>query len=135
MGKAVQFLLPEGAQYRRDLMPGICRARNFHFIIVQNLYPHREAGCEIVRRFAGGKLCGVYTVAQKSRQQTAHFPIALSGSKIFDDLISVLVRQQAGGQDLPEALVELAEVSRQKICNMAVPAVPQKHSNKTVLGF
>ena len=30
-------------------MPGICRARNFHFIIVQNLYPHGEAGCEIVR--------------------------------------------------------------------------------------
>ena len=92
-GKAVQFLLPQRTQHRGDLMPGVRRTRNFHFIIVQNFYPHGEAGCEIVRHFAGGKLRSVYTVAQKSRQQTAHFPIAFSGSKIFDDLISVLVGQ------------------------------------------
>ncbi|CUO68704.1 Uncharacterised protein [Flavonifractor plautii] len=106
VGKAVQLLLIQGAEDGGQLFPGGGDGGKYLVIVPDDLGFHAGGGRPVVRRLAGHKAHGLHPARELGGETLGELGVALAVPQPPGNIVLVPVFQQAGGQHLPQVLVE-----------------------------
>ena len=127
VGKAVQLLLIQGAEDGGQLFPGGGDGGKYLVIVPDDL--HLQAGSRgpVICRLPSHKVHSLHPARELGGEALGELGVALAIPQPLGNIVLVPVCQQAGGQHLPQVLVEPLQISGQELGNCAVALVlPQQ---------
>ena len=123
VGKAIQLLLIQGAENGGQLPPGGGDGGKYLVVVPDDLYLQAGSRSPVTCRLADHKAHGLHPACELLGQALGNFGVALAVSQPLGNIVLVLGVQQAGGQHLPQVLVEPLRVGEKKFRDVAVALV------------
>ena len=132
MGKAVQLLQPEGAEYRRDLVPGHGQPC---VEFIQDVHIQADSRSQIIRSIPGLQHHRIIPSGKGLRKPHGKPTVVLTGANPAGDVLLVPVRQQMGDQHLPDVVIDAAQVGGQIEEQVVVAGVQPQQTFKVFLAL
>ena len=132
VGEAVHLLQPEGAEYRRGLVPGHGQP-GVEFILNVDF----QAGDrrKIIRSIPSLQHHRIIAVGKGFRYPHGNPTVIFAGAYPTGDIAFIPVRQQMGGQHLPNVIIDTAQISGQIVGEMTVAGVQLQQPLKILFVF
>ncbi|CUP84881.1 Uncharacterised protein [Enterocloster clostridioformis] len=130
--KTVKFLLIQGAEQPRSLIPGDAQ---LGIVFVLYLHLHAGGGSGKVSHVTDDKLHCLDPARKGFRKSLRDTLIALTGAQPAGDIGFVPVCEQAGGQHLPQIVICFGQIRREKFCDGAISEVFLQKLLKPFLAF
>ena len=132
MGEAVQLLQPEGAEYRRDLVPGHGQPC---VEFIQDVHIQADSRSQIIRSIPGLQHHRIIPSGKGLRKPHGKPTVVLTGANPAGDVLLVPVRQQMGDQHLPDVVIDAAQVGGQIEKQVVVAGVQAQQPREVFLAL